>query len=47
MNWVISVGCVKMVVVKQSLRHKMWTEITRRKYEREGPRYASDRTDAE
>jgi transposase len=25
----------------------MWTEITRRKYEREGPRYASDVTDAE
>ena len=25
----------------------MWTEITRRKYEREGPRYASDLTDAE
>src|SRR6516162_2704923 len=36
-----------MVAVKQSLRHKMWTEITRRKYEREGPRYASDLTDAE
>src|SRR5258705_13641887 len=36
-----------MVVVKQSLRHKMWTEITRRKYEREGQRYASDLTDAE
>ena len=25
----------------------MWTEITRRKYEREGQRYASDLTDAE
>src|SRR6266851_173337 len=25
----------------------MWTEITRRKYEREGQRYASDVTDAE
>jgi hypothetical protein len=25
----------------------MWTEITRPKYEREGPRYASDLTDAE
>jgi transposase len=25
----------------------MWSEITRRKYEREGPRYASDVTDAE
>src|SRR6185295_964608 len=36
-----------MVVVKQSSRHKMWTEITRRKYEREGQRYASDVTDAE
>src|ERR1700761_7041646 len=36
-----------MVVVKQSSRHKMWTEITRRKYEREGQRYASDLTDAE
>jgi hypothetical protein len=47
MNLVISVGCAKMVVVKQSSRHKMWTEITRRKYEREGPRYASDLTDAE
>ena len=36
-----------MIVVKQSQKHKMWTEITRRKYEREGPRYASDLTDAE
>jgi transposase len=36
-----------MVVVKQSSRHKMWTEITRRKHEREGQRYASDLTDAE
>src|SRR6202040_3983455 len=36
-----------MVVVEQSSRHKMWTEITRRKYEREGQRYASDLTDAE
>src|SRR6266852_752221 len=35
-------GCVK-----QSSRHKMWTEITRRKYEREGQRYASDLTDGE
>src|SRR5712691_2198920 len=35
-------GCVK-----QSSRHTMWTEITRRKYEREGQRYASDVTDAE
>ena len=25
----------------------MWTEITRRKYEREGQRYASDLTDGE
>ena len=25
----------------------MWTEITRRKYQREGQRYASDLTDAE
>ena len=25
----------------------MWTEITRRKYEREGQRYASDLTNAE
>src|ERR1700674_96112 len=36
-----------MVVSKQSSRHKMWTEITRPKYEREGQRYASDVTDAE
>src|SRR6516225_9326085 len=36
-----------MVVAKQSSRHKMWTEITRRKYEREGQRYASDLTHAE
>src|SRR5258708_35362073 len=36
-----------MVVSKQSSRHKMWTETTRRKYEREGRRYASDLTDAE
>src|SRR3984893_13162551 len=33
--------------VKQSSRHKMWTEITRRKYERGGQRYASDLTDGE
>src|SRR5271168_1694083 len=32
---------------KQSSRHKMRTEITRPKYEREGQRYASDVTDAE
>src|SRR6266700_1963461 len=36
-----------MVVLKQSSRHKMWTEITRPKYEREGRRYASDLTDGE
>src|SRR5271169_2782554 len=36
-----------MAVVKQSSEHKMWTEITRRKYEREGQRYASDLTDGE
>src|SRR5690348_953127 len=36
-----------MVVSRQSSRHKMWTEITRRKYERAGQRYASDVTDAE
>src|SRR3984957_16303909 len=36
-----------MVVSRQPSRHKMWTEITRRKYEREGQRYASDVTDAE
>src|SRR5215469_6119145 len=47
MNSVISVGCVMMVVVKQSSRHNMWTEITRPKYEREEQRYASDLTDAE
>jgi transposase len=44
---VISVDYGMMVVVKQSSRHKMWTEITRRKYAREGQRYASDLTDAE
>src|SRR5437762_10046802 len=33
--------------MKQSSRHKMWTEITRRKYERGGQRYASDLTDGE
>src|SRR5712692_6736503 len=37
----------KMVVSNQSSRHRMWTEITRRKHEREGQRYASDVTDAE
>src|SRR6266403_2883118 len=47
MGRVISVGCGMMVVSRQSSRHKMWTEITRRKYEREGQRYASDMTDAE
>src|SRR5215469_14358055 len=47
MNSVISIGCVMMVVAKQSSRHNMWTEITRPKYEREGQRYASDLTDAE
>jgi hypothetical protein len=35
-------GCVK-----QSSRHTIWTEITRRKYEREGQRYASDVTNGE
>jgi hypothetical protein len=44
---VISVGSVIMVAMKQSSSHKMWTEISRRKYEREGQRYASDLTDAE
>src|ERR1700738_1973608 len=47
MNLLISVGCGMMVVSRQSSRHKMWTEITRPKYEREGQRYASDVTDAE
>src|SRR4051794_34008287 len=47
MSRVISVGCGMMVVAKQSSRHKMWTEITRPKYEREGQRYASDLTDGE
>ena len=47
MNSVISDSCGMMVVLKQSSRHKMWTEITRRKYEREGQRYASDLTDGE
>src|SRR6201988_1310002 len=36
-----------MVVLRQSSRHKMWTETTRRKDEREGRRYASDLSDAE
>src|ERR1700751_6254754 len=36
-----------MVVSNQSMRHNMWTEITRPKYERAGRRYASDLTDAE
>src|SRR5207244_1454148 len=36
-----------MVVLEQSSRHKRWTETTRRKYEREGRRYASDLADAE
>src|SRR6516165_1840612 len=36
-----------MVVEEQSSRHNMWTEITRRKYEREGQRYATDLMDAE
>jgi len=36
-----------MVVSNQSMRHNMWTEITRPKYERTGRRYASDLTDAE
>ena len=35
-----------LVVAKQSSRHNMWTEITRRKYEREGQRYASDLAEA-
>src|SRR6266850_1477213 len=47
MNLVISAGCGMVVVLKQSSRHKMWTETTRRKYERDGRRYASDLTDAE
>ena len=36
-----------MVVSNQSIRHNMWTEITRPKYARAGRRYASDLTDAE
>src|SRR5213596_1954407 len=36
-----------MVVLKKSSRHKMWTEITRPKYQREGQRYARDLTDGE
>src|SRR5499425_2018372 len=36
-----------MVVSKQSMRHNMWTEIARPKYERAGRRYASDLRDAE
>src|SRR5689334_14448553 len=36
-----------MVVTNQSMRHNMWTEITRPKYERAGRRYASDLTDTE
>ena len=40
-------SCGMMVVSRQSSRHKMWTEITRRKYEREGRLYASDVTNAE
>ena len=36
-----------MVVEEQSSSHNMWTEITRRKYAREGQRYASDLMDAE
>src|SRR5215469_2725540 len=36
-----------VVVAKQSSRHNMWIEITRRKYERGRQRYASDLTDAE
>src|SRR3984893_5797167 len=47
MNLLISVGYGMMVVSRQSSRHKMWTEITRPKYEPEGQRYASDVTDAE
>jgi transposase len=31
----------------QSTRHNVWTKITRPKYERSGPRYASDLSDAE
>jgi hypothetical protein len=34
-------------VVQQSSTRKMWTEITRRKYQRKGQRYASDLTDGE
>ena len=47
MNWVISVSSVPLVVLRQSAGHRMWTEITRREYERKGLRYASDLTDAE
>ena len=35
-------GCGETII-----EARMWTEITRRKYEREGQRYASDLTDAE
>jgi hypothetical protein len=47
MNWVISVGCGRLVVARESSRYKMCTEITRQMYEGEGQRYASELTDAE
>jgi hypothetical protein len=31
---------------RQTSRHNMWTEITRRQYQRKGLRYASDVTEA-
>src|SRR3974377_277837 len=36
-----------IVWVRQSSRRNRWTEIARRKYDREGQRYASDLTDQE
>ena len=33
--------------VEQAVGDNMWTEITRRKYERAAPRYASNLSDAE
>ena len=39
--------CATLIVSSQAVGDNMWTEITRRKYERAVPRYASNLSDAE
>jgi putative transposase len=47
MNLVISACYETRAVSRSTGEHKMWTEITREQYRRDGLRYESDMTDAE